>query len=99
MSPHPPTQRGERAQAPSHNLPTPPTLLIGREQDVKVICQLLEQAHVRLLTLTGSGGVGKTRVSLQVAHDVLAEYVDGVYFVPLAPITDPDLVIPAIAQA
>ncbi len=51
------------------------------------------------MTLTGTGGVGKTRLGLQVATDLLDDFADGVCFVPLAPISDPDLVVPTIAQA
>jgi predicted ATPase len=54
---------------------------------------------VRLLTLTGTGGIGKTRLALQVATDLLREFADGICFIPLAPTSDPDLVVPTIAQA
>src|SRR3989440_1215090 len=81
-----------------HNLPAQLTPLIGREQEIQAACALLEQPEVRLVTLTGTGGVGKTRLSLQVATDLLNDFADGVCFVPLAPISDPDLVLPTIAQ-
>src|SRR2546427_12469121 len=81
------------------NLPAQLTSLIGREQEVVAACTLLQRPEVRLVTLTGIGGVGKTRLSLQVATDLLDDFVDGVCFVPLAPISDPDLVVPTIAQA
>jgi predicted ATPase/DNA-binding CsgD family transcriptional regulator len=80
------------------NLPVQGTPLIGREQEVAVICSLLRRTEVHLLTLTGTGGIGKTRLSLQVATELLGDFTDGVYFVPLAPIRDPELVMPAIAQ-
>jgi predicted ATPase len=84
--------------APKHNLPAHLTPLIGREQETAAACALLRRPEVRLLTLTGTGGVGKTRLALQVATDLLEDFPDGVYFVALAPISDPDLVIPTIAQ-
>jgi hypothetical protein len=81
-----------------HNLPALPTPLIGRKQEVAAACALLRRSEVRLVTLTGPGGVGKTRLGLQVATDLLADFADGICFVPLAPVSDPDLVVPTIAQ-
>lgn len=99
--------RGERAtpplvalytSVPSQSfIPAPVTPLIGREQEVAAVRTLVSSNPVRLLTLTGPGGVGKTRLALQVAIEVQDHFVDGVWFVDLSPITDPDLVVSTIA--
>jgi predicted ATPase/class 3 adenylate cyclase len=80
-----------------NNLPAQPTPLIGREREVADVCERVRSSEVRLLTLTGSGGAGKTRVGLQAAAELLEEYEDGVLFVSLAAITDPTLVAATVA--
>ena len=81
-----------------NNLPSHLTLFIGREREIAAVLGLLRNPVVRIVTLSGAGGTGKTRLSLQVAADLLDEYEDGVWFVQLAAISDPDLVLPAIAS-
>src|SRR5262249_17787128 len=72
--------------------------LIGREQELAQLVPRLRRDEVRLLTLTGPGGSGKTRLGLRVAAELLHDFADGVFFVELAPLTDPALVIPTIAH-
>src|SRR6266480_1261911 len=81
-----------------NNLPIEPTTFIGREKAVATLCNLARRPEVRLLTLAGPGGVGKTRLSLQVAAELSELFADGVFVVPLAPVSDPEKVVPAIAQ-
>ncbi len=73
-----------------HNLPIQLTSFIGREKEIEQIAQSIRE-H-RLVTLTGSGGTGKTRLSLQVAADLTEQFADGVWFVELAPVSDPELI-------
>jgi predicted ATPase/transcriptional regulator with XRE-family HTH domain len=83
----------------STNLPSPRTAFIGREKEIAAACALLRQPGVRLLSLTGPPGIGKTRLSLRVAEELMEDYEGSVYFVELAPVQNPDLVVPAIADA
>ncbi|MFL5656786.1 MAG: ATP-binding protein [Ktedonobacteraceae bacterium] len=80
------------------NLPIQLTSLVGREHETVVACTLLRRPGVCLLTLTGPGGVGKTRLGLQMAHELSGNFANGICFVSLAPLSDPSLVMPAIAQ-
>jgi non-specific serine/threonine protein kinase len=80
---------------PKHNLPYQLTGLIGREEEVTQVKALM--AKSRLVTLTGTGGVGKTRLCLQVAEEMLTDYAHGVWLVELAPLSDPKLVFQAVA--
>lgn len=82
-----------------NNLPVPPTPFIGRATILQEVMALLQQPQARLVTLTGPGGTGKTRLSLEVGAELLEDHPQGVYFVDLAPITDPALVATTIAHA
>ncbi len=87
-----------RATTHSPRLPAALTRLIGRKTEVTAIAETLRQPGVRLLTLTGPPGTGKARLGLAVAEKLAYTFSDGVHFVPLAPITDPEFVAAAIAQ-
>lgn len=90
--------RDEPAEGP-HRLPVAPTTLVGREPDVARGCALLQRPGTRLVTLTGPGGVGKTRLAIAIAEGIAPDFDDGAYFVDLAPIRDPRQVAGAVAYA
>ena len=89
-------RRQTQLPAGLNNLPAPTTSFIGREQQIDEIRRLLGSS--RLLTLTGAGGCGKTRLALRVAADVSERYMDGVWLVDLAVLTDGELVPQVVAQ-
>ena len=92
------TSPRDAAMVPS-NLPAETTPLIGRDADVRRILEMLERDDVRLVTITASGGSGKTRVAVSVASHLRAGFPGGVYFVPLESVSEASLLLPAIAQA
>src|SRR6266487_4210163 len=89
----------EVVKRPVSPLPLSLTSLIGREREIAAACTLLLRPEVRFLTLTGTGGVGKTRLAIAIATEMQEEFPDGVCFVSLAPIQDTDLVLPTVVQA
>ena len=82
-----------------NNLPVQPTAFIGRDDTVATLTTLLRRDDVRLVTLTGPGGIGKTRLALRVAADVIDDFADGVWFVPLAVVASSDAVPGAVSAA
>jgi predicted ATPase len=87
-----------KAKKPRHNLPAQPTPFIGRTTQIAALKDLLLRSEARLVTLTGPGGTGKTRLSLQVAEELLDHFPQGVFFVPLADDTDAHQFISRVAQ-
>lgn len=94
-------QAGEefRPSTPLHNLPPSPTSFVGREAELGELTDLLADTNCRLVTLVGPGGIGKTRLALQVAADHVGAFAHGVYFVPLTPISSTEFFLPALADA
>ncbi len=96
--------RGEAAKSlrpviPVHNLPASQTSFIGRERELTQVGELIRDPACRLVTLTGPGGSGKTRLALQAATKALRAFPDGVFFVPLESVASADYLIPAITKA
>lgn len=100
LGPHLPTEFPPLRSLSTHptNLPASPTSFIQRTE-VAAVCAALDNPAVRLLTLTGPGGTGKSRLGLEVATRLVPRFPDGVFWIPLAPIRDPMLVVPALAEA
>jgi predicted ATPase len=80
------------------NLPTQRTAFVGRDREVDAVKELLLRQDVHLVTLTGPGGIGKTRLALQVVDALANDFTGGAYYIPLAPVSDPKLIVPLIAQ-
>jgi predicted ATPase/serine/threonine protein kinase len=80
------------------NLPVPTTAFVGRDKELAAAQELLSRPDVRLVTVTGPGGIGKSRLAIEVARHLTEQFAGGVYFVPLSAITDPGLIILTIAQ-
>src|SRR5919108_375996 len=81
------------------NLPVPSTPFLGREAELADVVRLLRRDDVRLLTLTGPGGTGKTRLALQAAAEAADDFPDGLWWISLAPLRDASLLLPAVAHA
>ena len=93
-----PLALSEARPAGKHNLPNQLTSLVGRESATATATALLRRPEVRLLSMIGTGGIGKTRLAIAVATELLEDFTDGISFVALAPLRDPDMVLPTIAH-
>ncbi len=92
------TARDEIPEDAKHNLPWQTTLFVGRHQEMSDLARLLSDPNVRLITILGAGGMGKTRLALEIAHVHLDQFADGVYLVALAPLRSSEQIISAIAE-
>ena len=110
MASFPPGKEVDREPLPLRPLPDLPisqhrrlpislSSIVGREREIASVEHLLRDPHVRLVTLTGAAGAGKTRLALRVAEDLANDFRDGVVLVELAPVRDPDLVAKTVAEA
>ncbi len=96
----PPQAWPQARPRPKHNLPIQTSTFIGRESEINAIKQLLlEEPGCRLLNLVGPGGIGKTRLALATAVQLRDSFPDGVFFIPLAPVSEPESIVPAIAES
>ncbi len=82
----------------SSNIPQPPTAFVGREAELSELATLINDESIRLITLLGTGGIGKTRIAIETASRHQTEFRDGIYYVPLAPLTTPDHIVTTIAD-
>lgn len=93
LTPTPPTNEAK------HNLPAQTTPFVGREDELQALNQLVTDVDSRLITILGPGGMGKTRLALELAREQVSHFYHGVYFVPLAPLERPENIIPTIAES
>jgi len=96
---HPSRSPGSSSHAPTHNLPAPLTPFLGRTTELAELTELLRAPEIRLLTIVGAGGMGKSRLALELARANLEMFADGVYFVALAPLAAADALASAIVRA
>jgi predicted ATPase/DNA-binding CsgD family transcriptional regulator/Tfp pilus assembly protein PilF len=92
------TSRSRQARSPVTNLPAYTMRVVGRERELELIRSMILEDDARLITLTGAGGIGKTRLAIECAADIAGDFPDGVHVVWLAPVADPEVVATAIAQ-